>query len=1034
MKNNPNCTSPISAVRTTQTDWNTTYRLPTERRILNASNTVESRVDWLYEPSRGLVTARCEIDPADTSGYVCSATVAPPLSAKVRRWTYTYCDSIKTGCPILGLLLTVDGPRLDVSDVTTYTYFNSTDVSGCATVGGTCHFAGDRQTIKNALGQATTIVSYNQTGRPTREKDANGTVSDIAYNSRGWVSSFIVRYNANGNASSNDATTSYIYDNVGNVKQVTQPDGAYLSFTYDDANRLTDVQDNLGDKVHYTLDAAGNRTQEQTYNPSSNLQRAITRQYDQLNQLTATLNAASSAVRTYTNPAEAPPPGVVYTDGYDGNGNAIYSVDGTSIHVGTEQQFDPLNRLTKTLQDHAGTGSTHNTTTQYAYDTRDNLRSVIDPDSLTSLYTYDGLNNLTALSSPDTGNTGYTYDAAGNRATQTDARGILTSYAYDALNRLTGITYPTTSLNVTYAYDQPNTTTGCSTSYPIGRLTRISDNSGSTTYCYDRRGNVLKKIQLTNGVTLTTSYTYTLADRIATISYPSTAVATYTRNSIGHITKITYKPTPSGTATTLVKGATYYPYGPLNVLTFGNGRTLTKTYDQDYAIDKVVSSVSSGLIIDSKVDVLGNLVNASSTVGANPPTQQYQYDPLYRLTIVQNGSGTSLMSFAYDTTGDRTSKTPQGQGAQTYGYTPGTHHLISVAGVSRTVDANGNTTSLNGATLNYDNRNRLTAAASETYNYNGKGQRVSKSTPATLFSYAEDGVLLGEYSSTGAVQREYIPMDGMLVGAAAGSQIYYVETDQLGTPRQVIQPGTTPANDVQVWKWDYFASNSAFGENTPSPQTITFNLRFPGQYFDSETGLNYNFFRDYDAGTGRYVESDLVGLLGGPNTYGYVAGSPLSSIDPRGLAIWKVIDAAEVGMAYGIGGKYVFYKLKSPCNRNVHKRFTITVHAVGPSTGVSVECKYCFTAPVRVPFSGEFNDHSGEADPLAFNGPYLDVSRGGQFLGFGLGKSETLLGQATSVPGGWDFSFGLGTLGVELTGSIGTSTVTDIESEPCDCN
>ncbi|MGH8040939.1 MAG: RHS repeat-associated core domain-containing protein [Rudaea sp.] len=70
-----------------------------------------------------------------------------------------------------------------------------------------------------------------------------------------------------------------------------------------------------------------------------------------------------------------------------------------------------------------------------------------------------------------------------------------------------------------------------------------------------------------------------------------------------------------------------------------------------------------------------------------------------------------------------------------------------------------------------------------------------------------------------------------------------------------------PGGDTVVWKWDYFGS--AFGENAPSVQTITFNLRFPGQYFDSETGLNYNLNRDYEPGTGRYVESDPIGLQGG---------------------------------------------------------------------------------------------------------------------------------------------------------------------------
>lgn len=876
--------------RTTNTMLDPTFHVPDQVSIVNVNNVTETIKKWTYN-TRGQVKSRCEIDPAvsGASSYTCGSATNAPLG--VRQWMYTYCDAIGTGCPVVGLILTIDGPRIDVSDTTTYAYYTTTDVSGCATVGGNCHYLGDVYTVTNALNQVTTFVAYTQYGRVARIKDADGTYTDSTYNNRGWLASKTVRANADGSANAAlDATTTFTYDNVGNVKQVTQPDGTYLHYLYDTAHRLTDIYDSstlsnylLGNHIQYQLDGAGNRTLEQTYDPTSTLQRSLGRQFDQLNHLSKILNAASAAVQTYTNPAEVPPPGVTYTDGYDGAGNAIYSIDGTSLHVGTEQQYDPLNRLIQTLQDHAGTGSTHNTATEYAYDTRDNLRSVTDPDNLATSYTYDGLDNLTAVSSPDTGSSSYAYDAAGNRITQVDARNVRTAYSYDGLNRLLGTSYPTTSLNVTYSYDQPNATTGCTTSYPIGRLTRLTDNSGSTTYCYDRRGNVLQKKQVTNGVSLTTTYTYTLADRIATISYPSTAVVTYTRNSIGQITTVAYKPMPTGSSVTLVNFATYYPQGPLNVLTFGNKRTLTKTYDQDYAIDKVVSSVSTGLVVDATVDLLGNLTNASSAVGANPPTQQYQYDPLYRLTAIDNGSGTALLSFAYEATGDRTSKTPQGQSTQTYNYGGGTHHLTSVAGVTRAVDASGNTTSLNGATLTYDDRNRLTTVGAETYNYNGKGERVSKSSPATLFTYTEAGMLLGEYSSAGAVQREYISLDGTLVGAATGSQVYYVETDQLGTPRQVIQPAAKPQNDVQVWKWDYFANNSAFGENIPSPQSITFNLRFPGQYFDAETNLNYNYFRDYEPGTGRYVESDPMGLNGGISTFAYVGSNPMLNFDPKGL-------------------------------------------------------------------------------------------------------------------------------------------------------
>ena len=889
-----------SVQRRAETDWNDTFNVPTERRIKNGGGVVETKTDWTYN-ARGQVLSRCEVDLAvnGSSSYTCGSSTNAPVG--VRQSTYAYCEQagVTAGtCPLVGLLLSTDGPRTDVADITMYTYYQTTDVSGCAALGGSCHYLGDLYKVTNALAQVTTYVSYDKNGRVTRILDANGTYTDMTYHSRGWLLTRSVRANADGSASSNDATTTFAYDNVGNVIQITQSDGAYFHYAYDAAHRLTDIADNLGNKIHYTLDATGNRTNESTYDPSNALKRSLSRQYDQINHLTKALNANSTAVQTYQNPADAPPSGITYTDGYDGNGNAIYSVDGLS--AGTEQQYDPLNRLIKTLQDHTGkTPATKDTTTQYAYDARDNLRSVSDPNGLVTNYTYDGLNNLTALQSPDTGNTSYVYDAAGNRIMQTDARGIVTTYTYDALNRLTGIGYPTGSLNVGYAYDQANSVTGCASSYPLGRLTKITDNSGSAVYCYDRRGNMLQKKQTAGSVISTASYAYTLADRIATITYPSGAIVTYTRNTLGQIANISYQANATANAQVLVGTTTYLPFGPLNQLTFGNGRTLTKIYDSDYAIDKVLSSSASGLILDASVDMLGNLINASSTIGANPPTQTYQYDPLYRLTTIQNGK-TLNESFTYNQTGDRlTDTTAHSTATYTYTNPLTSHRLQSVAGSARSYDADGNLQNTAAGTLTYDARNRLvglnTSATKKktpqaTYNYNGRGERVIKAvgsvgntlTPTT-FVYSESGQLLGEYTAAG--NKEYLYLDSAPVGLVtingSTTQLYYLETDHLGTPRQAIKPGATTASDTLVWKWDYFGG--AFGTNTPNPQTLTVNLRFPGQYFDAENGLNYNYLRDYEPGTGLYVESDPIGLDGGPSTYGYVGGSPLRFRDSLGL-------------------------------------------------------------------------------------------------------------------------------------------------------
>jgi RHS repeat-associated protein len=118
------------------------------------------------------------------------------------------------------------------------------------------------------------------------------------------------------------------------------------------------------------------------------------------------------------------------------------------------------------------------------------------------------------------------------------------------------------------------------------------------------------------------------------------------------------------------------------------------------------------------------------------------------------------------------------------------------------------------------------------------------------------------------------------VGAAVAG-LYFVHPDHLNTPRLIAD-----ATQTTVWKWE---QQEPFGNNVPNEdpdgnsQNFEFNLRFPGQYFDKETNLAYNYFRDYDPAVGRYIQSDPVGFQGGINTYAYVGSNALSFVDPLGL-------------------------------------------------------------------------------------------------------------------------------------------------------
>ena len=113
--------------------------------------------------------------------------------------------------------------------------------------------------------------------------------------------------------------------------------------------------------------------------------------------------------------------------------------------------------------------------------------------------------------------------------------------------------------------------------------------------------------------------------------------------------------------------------------------------------------------------------------------------------------------------------------------------------------------------------------------------------------------------------------------------MYFISPDQLNTPRVV-----SDNLGKVIWQWE----GEPFGSSRPNEdpdgdgQKFTLNLRFPGQYFDVETGLHYNYFRDYDPGTGRYVQSDPIGLEGGINLYAYAGNDPMISVDPLGLDGW----------------------------------------------------------------------------------------------------------------------------------------------------
>ena len=188
-----------------------------------------------------------------------------------------------------------------------------------------------------------------------------------------------------------------------------------------------------------------------------------------------------------------------------------------------------------------------------------------------------------------------------------------------------------------------------------------------------------------------------------------------------------------------------------------------------------------------------------------------------------------------------------------------------------------------------------------------------------IFVYDEQGRLIGEYDAAGAVRQELVYLGETPVASVrplemGGIEIFPIYTDHLNTPRLI-----TDSADRTVWEWplDAFGAVAA-NENPSALGAFSFNLRFPGQYYDAETGLHYNYFRDYDPSVGRYVESDPIGLKGGLNTYSYANSAPIGLIDPQGLDVVVTYYPGPIVDHKGIGvnslDTYGFY----PRERNVN--------------------------------------------------------------------------------------------------------------------